>query len=63
MNDDSRSSFGAWYYFALTPTYQHEALTASPIQDRSLRLTCYSLDGFSSSIYDYKQYFINYKDI
>jgi hypothetical protein len=25
-------------------------------------LTCYSLDGFRTSIYDYEQSFINYKE-
>jgi hypothetical protein len=49
--------------FTFTPTYQPEALPASPNQNRSLRLTCYSLDGFPNSIYDYEQSFINYKDL
>jgi hypothetical protein len=62
-NEDSRSPFGAWRYLALTLTYQPKTLSASPNQDRSLRLTCFSLDGFPSSIYDYKQDFINYKDL
>jgi hypothetical protein len=57
------SLFGAGHYLALKSTYRPEALPASPNQDRSLRLTCYSLDGFLSSIYDYEQSFINYKDL
>jgi hypothetical protein len=56
------SLFGA-YNHALIPTYQPEALPASPNQDKSLRLTCYSLEGFPSSIYDYEQSFISYKDL
>jgi hypothetical protein len=59
----TRSPFRAWHYLALTLTYQPEVLPASPNQDISLRLTCNSLDGFPSSIYDYGQSFINYKDL
>jgi hypothetical protein len=58
-NDDLRNPFGSWHYLALTQTYQLVALLASPNQDKSLKLTCYSLDGFPSSFYDYKQSFIN----
>jgi hypothetical protein len=45
--------------------HQHinPTLTASPNQDRLLRLTCYSLDGFFNSIYDYEQSFINFKEL
>jgi len=59
----TRSPLGAWHYFALAPTYQPKALLASPNQDGSLILTCYSLDRFLSSIYDYVRSFINYKDL
>jgi hypothetical protein len=42
----------------------HVVISASPNQDRSLKLICYSLNRFSSSIYDYEQIsFINYKDL
>jgi hypothetical protein len=61
-NDDSRSPFGALYYFALTSTYQPEALSAFANQDRLLRLICNYLHGFFNSIYEYEQYFISYKD-
>jgi hypothetical protein len=55
--------FGAWHYLALIITYLPETLPTFPNQDRSLRLIYYNLDEFSKSIYDYKQSFINYKDL
>jgi len=58
------SSFGdGTIYLALTPIYQSEALLASPNQDKSLRLTCYSIYGFPNSIYEYEQSYINYNDL
>jgi hypothetical protein len=42
----------------ITPIYQPETILVSPNQDRSLRLICYSIDGFPNSIYDYKQSFM-----
>jgi hypothetical protein len=59
--DDSCNPFSAWHYLAVRPIYQPEALLSFPNQNRSLRLTCNSLEGFLNSIYDYEQSFLSYK--